>query len=148
LWKLWIFSSVVASHPLARHRHRVLREWSSLTYFSKPFCCVFFENPASAGGAKGSIVSSIMSGMMGRPRPRVVVAVEMWEEDFVDEERVDLDEDEVAGAFEEDTVPMKKGHTVPLRLRCSSLSEREKNQWGVGGQGKDEQRIIRRVPLV
>ena len=93
-------------------------------------------------------MSSIMSGMMGRPRPRVVVAVEMWEEDFVDEERVDLDEDEVAGAFEEDTVPMKKGHTVPLRLRCSSLSEREKNQWGVGGQGKDEQRIIRRVPLV
>lgn len=72
----------------------------------------------------------------------------MWEEDFVDEERVDLDEDEAAGAFEEDTVPMKKGHTVPLRLRCSSLSEREKNQWGVGGQGKDEQRIIRRVPLV
>ena len=82
---------------------------------------------------------------MGRPRPRVFVAVEMWEEDLVDEERV---EDEIAGAFEGDTEPRKKGHSVPLRLRYSSLSEREKDQWGVGGQGKDEQRIIRRVPLV
>ena len=82
---------------------------------------------------------------MGRPRPRVFVAVEMWEEDLVDEERV---EDEIAGAFEGDTELRKKGHSVPLRLRCSSLSEREKDQRGVGGQGKDEQRIIRRVPLV
>ena len=72
----------------------------------------------------------------------------MWEEDLVDEERVDLAEDEIAGAFEGDTEPMKKGHSVSLRLRCSSLSEREKDQWGVGGQAKDEQRIIRRVPLV
>jgi len=110
------------------------------------FLPCFLEGPASAGGAKGSIVSLIMSGMMGRPRPRVFVAVEMWEEDLVDEERVDLDE--IAGAFEGDTEPRKKGHSVPLRLRCSSLSEREKDQWGVGGQGKDEQRIIRRVPLV
>jgi len=86
--------------------------------------------------------------MMGRPRPRVFVAVEMWEEDLVDEERADLAEDEIAGAFEGDTEPMKKGHSVPLRLRCSSLSEREKDQWSVGGQAKDEQRIIRRVPLV
>jgi len=54
--------------------------------------------------------------MMGRPRPRVFVAVEMWEEDLVDEERVDLVEDEIAGAFEGDTEPMKKGHSVPLRL--------------------------------
>jgi len=49
----------------------------------------------------------------------------MWEEDLVDEERMGLVEDE---ALEEDTEPMKKGHTVPLRLRCSSLSKGEKDQ--------------------
>lgn len=82
----------------------------------------FLEGPASAGGAKASIVSSTMSGMMERPRPRAVAVVDIWKEDLADEEeRVDLAEEEVARVFEEDTEPMKNGHTVPLRLRCSSL---------------------------
>lgn len=58
---------------------------------------------------------------MERPRPRAVAVVDIWKEDLADEEeRVDLAEEEVARVFEEDTEPMKNGHTVPLRLRCSS----------------------------
>jgi hypothetical protein len=70
-----------------------------------------------AGGARGTTVSSIISGMMDLLRPRVMV--EVWDEEGgLDDARVDF------VAVEEDNVfvkgPIKNGQSG-LRCRCSSL---------------------------